>query len=72
MSKKVLSVNLTEESYNKVTDASNALGISRSILVDKIIQKHEFSEETQRLIDEISQLQNRANQIIHLTEDTKE
>ena len=72
MGKKVLSVNLTEKSFNRVTNTANALGVSRSELLEDMIKKYKFPTKAQELIDQISELQESANQMIRKEESQTE
>ncbi|MHA1410609.1 MAG: hypothetical protein ACTSQY_09955 [Candidatus Odinarchaeia archaeon] len=61
MGKRVLSVNLTDDSFKKVDITSKALGMSRSELIEYMIQKGwHFSDEMIEMVDRIQALQNKA------------
>lgn len=64
MGKKVVSFNLSEKSYNLVTDTAKALGISRSEVMEDFIQSYEFPIAVQELVKEISELQEKAYNIV--------
>ncbi len=57
MSKKVTSFSVSEESWESVTVTANALGISKSALIERMIQETEFPEEK---IEQILRLQEEA------------
>lgn len=58
MPKKIISVTLSEKSVEKIDKASKALGMSRSELVEFMIEKgFRFSNDVQVAIEKISQLQ---------------
>ena len=65
MGKRVLSVNLTEESCVKVDTTSKALGMSRSELIEHMIKKGwHFSDEIIEMVDKIRAMQKLASQEI--------
>lgn len=58
MPKKIVSFTLTEKSIEKIDKTSKALGVSRSELIDFMIEKgFHFSNDVQARIDKISELQ---------------
>lgn len=65
MPKKIVSVTLSKKSVEKIDKTSKALGMSRSELIEFMIEKgFHFSEDVQSAIDEISQLQKRTKEKI--------
>ena len=61
MPKKVVSVSLSEASIAKLETTSQALGMSRSKLLEHMIQKGwNFSDELETIVDTIMELQNKA------------
>jgi hypothetical protein len=62
MPKKVVSIALTEDSFEKIEETSKALGMSRSELIEYMIQQGwYFSDELVELVDKIKSLQQKAN-----------
>ena len=58
MPKKIVSFSLSRESIEKVDKASKALGMSRSELIELMIEKgFHFSKDVMDSLDEISRLQ---------------
>jgi len=55
--KKVVSFSLSKESWNNVTSTANALGISKSALIERLVQETQFPEEK---IKQILKLQEEA------------
>lgn len=65
MPKKIVSFALSEESIKQIDKASNALGMSRSELIDFLIKEgFQFSDEVKAVLDEISKLQENAKKRI--------
>jgi predicted DNA-binding transcriptional regulator AlpA len=65
LSKKVVSLALTERSIEKLDKTSKALGISRSELIELMIRKGwKFPKEVQDAVDEISSLQEKVQSSI--------
>ncbi len=63
MPKKIVSVALSEESYEKIEQTSKALGMNRSELIEYMIkQGWYFSDEIVELVDKIKHLQNQAEE----------
>jgi len=61
MSKKIISLALSKEAVERIDKVSKALGMSRSELIEYMIQKGwHFSTEIEETIDKISKLQNKA------------
>lgn len=61
MPKKIVSVALSEESYDKIEQTSKALGMNRSELIEYMIkQGWHFSDEILELVDKIKSLQSQA------------
>jgi hypothetical protein len=61
MPKKIVSFALSEESIKKIDKASNALGMSRSELIDFLAKEgFQFSDEVKAVLDEIAKLQENA------------
>lgn len=62
MSKKIVSFALSKGALKKLNKTSKALGISRSKLLEFMIEKGwHFPDEVQEAVDEISKLQKRAS-----------
>lgn len=58
MPKKIVSFTLSEKSIEKVDKTSKALGVSRSELIESMIEKgFHFSKDVQATINKISQMQ---------------
>jgi predicted DNA-binding transcriptional regulator AlpA len=71
LSKKVVSLALTEKAIEKLNETSKALGISRSELVELMIKKGwKFPKEVQDAVDRISNLQKQAQ--LSIKEETHE
>lgn len=61
MSKKIISFALTKSAIERLNKTSKALGVSRSELLEFMIEKGwHFPEEIQETVDQISKLQKRA------------
>jgi len=61
MTKKILSVTLSEETSEKIDKTSKALGMSRSEFIELMINKgFQFSKEALTSTKEISELQEKA------------
>ena len=61
--KKIVSITLSDESIEKIEVTSKALGMSRSELIEYMIQQGwHFSDELVELVDKIKLLQEKANQ----------
>ena len=62
MSKKIVSFTLSKKSLERLNRTSKALGISRSELLEFMIERGwRFPDEVQKAVDEISKLQKKAN-----------
>lgn len=71
MPKKVVSVSLSKESIKRLEGVSRALGMSRSELLEYMIQKGwNFSEELESIVDTIMDLQDKVK--IKFEEDQNE
>ena len=65
LSKKVVSLALTERSIEKLDKTSKALGVSRSELIELMISKGwKFPKEVQDVVNEISSLQEKVRSSI--------
>lgn len=63
MAKKIISFTLSEKSIEKIDKTSKALGISRSELIELMIEKgFHFSKDVQTTINKIAQLQKEAKE----------
>ena len=69
MPKKIVSFSLSEESIRRIDNASKALGMSRSELVDFLAREgFQFSDEMKAVLDEIARLQKNAKEKIKAKE----
>jgi len=65
MVKKIVSMALPEETIKRLDTMSKALGISRSKFVDMMLKKgFKFSKETEKALNKISDLQEKAKKTI--------
>lgn len=70
MPKKIVSFALSEESIRQIDRASNALGMSRSELIDFLAREgFQFSDEVKAVLDQIAKLQENAKERMRTKEE---
>lgn len=68
--KKIVSFALSEESIRQIDRASNALGMSRSELIDFLAREgFQFSDEVKAVLDQIAKLQENAKERMRTKEE---